>query len=59
MIWEKPFEPISEETLKKALDVMKQCKKVICPLSDFGTVNIKNKVLLETAEKMKILEKIR
>lgn len=59
VIWEKPFEPISEETLKKALDVMKQCKKVICPLSDFGTMNIKNKVLLETAEKMKILEKIR
>lgn len=57
VIWEQPFEPISEETLKKALDVMKQCKKVICPLSDFGTVNIKNKVLLETAEKMKILEK--
>ena len=57
IIWEHPFEPISDETLKKALDIMKQCKKVVCPLSDFGTVNIKNKVLLETAEKMKILEK--
>lgn len=57
VIREKPFEPISEETLKKALAIMKQCKSVICPLSDFGIMNIKNKELSETAEKIGILKK--
>lgn len=48
LVIEKAFEPISDENVRKALDIMKRCSEVICCLDSFGTMNIGNKRLLET-----------
>lgn len=53
LISEKEFEPVSERTLKKALEVMKQCNRVICCLENFGTMNALCKKLVEEATKKK------
>lgn len=47
LVIEKAFEPISDESVRKALDIMKRCSEVICCLDSFGTMNIGNKRLLE------------
>ena len=47
LVIEKAFEPISDESVRKALDIMKRCNEVICCLDSFGTMNIGNKRLLE------------
>ncbi len=47
LVIEKAFEPISDESVLKALDIMKRCSEVICCLDSFGTMNIGNKRLLE------------
>ena len=44
------FEEITEEAFEKAKTLLLSCKKVICTLSSFGSVNAKNRELLETAE---------
>ena len=49
VITEKAFEPVSQKHYEEALDVMKHCQKVLCPLKDFGTMNQKNRELLEMA----------
>ena len=56
VIVEKPFEEISEETYQKAYVRMKKCREVICCLDTFGTVNKKNQLLKEEAERMKKLK---
>lgn len=55
VVEEKPFEPISEERYKEALEVMKTCKRVICCLDTFGTMNSKNKELLREARRLKMI----
>ena len=35
---------------------MKTCKEVYCPLKDFGTMNQKNKELLEKAKELGLLK---
>ena len=56
VIVEDAFEPIREETRKKALLCMEQCPEVICCLTHFGTINQENKILLETARRQKKLK---
>lgn len=46
-ITEKPFQCISEENYRKALEVMEKCREVYCPLKDFGPVNEKNRELIK------------
>ena len=59
VIAEKPFECISRENLEKALEAMKKCREVYCPLKDFGTMNAGNKELLKEAEKSGKLKEMR
>lgn len=49
VITEKAFEPIRDEAFEKALEIMKQCSRVVCTVSEFGTMNMMNKKLLEQA----------
>ena len=56
VIVEEAFEPIREETRKKALLCMEQCPEVICCLTHFGTINQGNKILLEEARRQKKLK---
>ena len=58
VIVEEAFEPIREETRKKALLCMEQCPEVICCLTHFGTINQGNKILLEEARRQKKLKNL-
>ena len=58
VITEKPFECISDAAYQKALEAMKKCREVCCPLKDFGTMNAGNRKLLEEAEKTGKLKQI-
>lgn len=44
------FEPIDKSLTERAIAVMDSCKKVICCLQNFGTLNYENKILLEYAK---------
>ena len=57
VVTEKPFEIISDENFEKALQIMRECEAVLCPLTDFGTMNEKNKKLLTKAREMGKLRK--
>ena len=57
VVAEKPFEIISDENFEKALQIMRECETVLCPLTDFGTMNEKNKKLLAKAREMGKLRK--
>lgn len=52
VIAEKPFEPISGESYQKALAVMKNCRRVLCCLQEFGTINQKNRELVREAKRL-------
>lgn len=56
VIAETAFEPVSDAQVDEARKVLKTCKRVICCLDSFGTMNAGNAGLLEEAEKMGILE---
>lgn len=58
VITEKPFESISQESYDKAVELMKKCQKVICPLKDFGTVNAANRELFRLARELGILAEL-
>lgn len=51
VISEKPFWPISQEAVSRALEVMAQCEYVVCTLRDFGPMNNGNDVLRFKAKK--------
>ncbi len=53
LITEKAFEPISDESFEKALAIMKKCREVICCTEHFGTMNMKNKELLNEYRRFK------
>ena len=55
VICERSFEPISEEAFQQAMDCMASCRQVICCLTSFGTVNEKNRLLMQKAKEMGIL----
>ncbi len=46
------FEPVSAQTYERALNRMRTCRKVICTLDRFGTLNRENEKLRDEAEKM-------
>ncbi len=52
----EPFEAISREQYTEALELMKRCKKVLCPLDHFGTMNRENEKLLQEARRLGLLE---
>lgn len=45
VVSEAPFELIREETYERAAALLKTCGQVICCLSEFGTLNEKNRLL--------------
>lgn len=47
LITEKAFEPISDENVQNALEIIRKCERVICCLDSFGTMNAGNKRLFE------------
>ena len=57
VIGEKPFQPIGENAFQQAAEIIGQCKRVLCPLRDFGPMNEKNRELRDLAEKAGKLEK--
>lgn len=46
------FEPISDEAFRRAAEQLRHCKEVVNCLSEYGTMNKKNRDLLKTAEHM-------
>jgi len=53
VISERAYEPISDESVQRALAIMKKCDNVICCLDSFGTMNIGNKRLFEMYKSLK------
>lgn len=51
VIWEDAFSSIRRETYERAVNVLEQCKNVICTLDKFGEYNQANQKLLQIAEK--------
>lgn len=49
VVMEKAFEPICDTTLQQAMQVMASCERVLCCLEHFGSLNHKNRKLLELA----------
>lgn len=56
VISERAFEPIGEAAFQKAADLLLQCRKVLCCLTEFGTMNQRNQSLLELARNRGLLE---
>lgn len=58
VVVEEAFEEISEENYQKARSMLSSCKKVICCVRKFGTMNQKNEQLLREARRlgMEIIE---
>lgn len=48
------FEPMSEESLKRAKEVLRTCKKVICCKKTFGQLEKKNEELLQYAKDLEV-----
>ena len=53
LVSEKPFEPISDESISRALEIMQRCSEVICCTEHFGTMNLGNRKLFEEYERQK------
>lgn len=54
VIAEKSFEPIGDESFEKAKKVLSGCKKVVCCLKQFGTMNHRNSELLKYAKSINL-----
>ena len=48
-VTERPFRPIGQEAFRRAAAVMERCRRVLCPVTDFGEMNEKNRRLRELA----------
>lgn len=58
-VTEAPFEPISEEKLREAAELMDSCQAVYCAPASFGTMNAGNRTLLDRAkESGKLVESL-
>lgn len=49
VIREAPFQPVGEEALRRAREVMAGCRRVLCPVERFGPVNEGNRLLRDLA----------
>ena len=56
VISERAFEPIGEAAFQEAAELLPQCQRVLCCLSEFGTINQRNRALLELARSRGLLE---
>ncbi|MDO4323894.1 MAG: ABC transporter ATP-binding protein [Lachnospiraceae bacterium] len=56
VIAEQAFEAVSAERTEEALEVLRTCKKAVCCLESFGTMNAGNTRLVEEAKRLGILE---
>lgn len=56
VVAEQAFEPVSEEKLQEALEIMRTCGKVICCVPSFRTMNARNARLRSEAERLGILK---
>lgn len=54
---ERPFRPIGEEAFQAARALMEGCRRVLCPVEEFGEMNEKNRLLRELAQKAGKLER--
>lgn len=50
VVKEESFRPVGEAAFRQAAEVMERCGTVLCPLSGFGPVNEKNRLLRRMAE---------
>ena len=48
-VFERDFEPVSEESVARAREVLLACREVVCRVSEFGTMNARNAELLDAA----------
>ena len=48
-IYERDFEPVSERAVAEAREVLLGCRRVICCVGGFGTMNARNAELLDAA----------
>lgn len=55
VISERAFEPVGEAAFLRALEVLRGCEAVYCPLNAFGSMNEKNRLLKAEAERLGIL----
>jgi len=51
VVAEKAFQPVGEEAFRRAETLMRQCGRVLCPVTCFGPVNERNRRLLEQARR--------
>ncbi len=58
VIGEKPFQPVGEAAFHAAAEAMGRCRRVLCPLAEFGPMNEKNRLLRRMAEQDGKLEQI-
>lgn len=56
VISERAFEPIGEAAFQAAAALLTQCQQVICCLTEFGSMNQKNRALAELARRRGLLE---
>ncbi len=56
VVAEKRFQPIGEASLRRAAAVMADCRRVLCPLTEFGPFNEGNRQLLWLAGEAGTLE---
>lgn len=54
IVLEQAFEPISDQKLEEAKALLMRCKRLICVCEHFGSMNHKNKLLLEYAQEQKM-----
>ena len=48
-VFERDFEPVSEQSVDRAREVLLACREVVCCVSEFGTMNARNAELLDAA----------
>ena len=48
-VYERDFEPVSERAVAEACEVLLGCRRVICCVGGFGTMNARNAELLDAA----------
>ena len=56
VISERAFEPIGEAAFQQAADLLLQCRRALCCLTEFGTMNQRNRALVELARSRGLLE---
>lgn len=56
VIAERAFEPIGEAAFQQAADLLLQCRRALCCLTEFGTMNQRNRALVELARSRGLLE---